>query len=36
MSISSLPAPEPKKPIVEIEETNDVDSDVEIQPPSSQ
>ena len=34
--ISSLPTLGPKKPIVEIEETNDVDSDVEIQPPSSQ
>ena len=35
-SISSPPTPGPKKPIVEFKETNDVDSDVEIQPPSSQ
>ena len=35
-SISSLPTPELKKPIVEIEETNDVNSDVEIQPFSPQ
>jgi len=35
-SISLPSTPEPKKPIVEIEETNDVDSDIEMQSPSPQ
>ena len=33
-SISLLLTPGPKKPIIEIEETNNVNSDVEMQPPS--
>ena len=33
-STFSLPTPEPKKPKVEIEKTNDVDSDIEMQPSS--
>ena len=35
-STSLLSTPESKKPIVEIEELNDIDSDIEMQPPSSQ
>jgi len=35
-STSFPPTPGPKKPIVEIKETNDVDSDVEMQPLSPQ
>ena len=35
-SILSPPTPGPKKPTVEIEETNNVDSDVEMQLPSPQ
>ena len=34
--ISFLPTLEPKKPMVEIEETNDVNSNIEMQLPSSQ
>jgi len=34
--ISSLPTPRFKMPIVEIEEDNNIDSDVEMKPPSSQ
>jgi len=34
--ISSSSTPESKKPTVEIEETNDVDSNIEMQPPSPQ
>ena len=35
-SISPLPIPRFKKPTIEIEENDNVDSDVEMQPPSSQ
>jgi len=35
-SISLPPTPRPKKPTVKIEETNNVDSNVEMQPPSPQ
>ena len=35
-SITSPPTPGPKKPIVEIKETNDIDSNVEMQSPSPQ